>query len=680
MTLRLPGLLPLALLACAPAGEGGDPVVDADGDGILDVHEGEADPDGDGLPAWRDVDSDGDGLPDAVERGDDDLDTPPFDSDGDRTPDFLDLDSDDNGIPDVEERPLGATRPDTDGDGILDPHDLDDDGDGVPDTLEAARRGLDSDGDGDPDHLDPDSDNDGIPDAVEGHPLRGETLPDDDGDGIPDLRDRDSDGDRVDDRDEAGADPARPRDTDEDGRPDYRDRDSDNDGLDDGEDARVADRLAPDADGDGVRDGAEVQIGTDPSDPDSLPPAPVYEVRARADQELARTLTVEVGRRRVDVMALMFHSTIAATGRFYREVVDRVRPLLLEAEPDLAMGAAMAGNSSQMGADVLRSAGSAQGPVFELLTVPTMAAEPPFPWSDWDWTGSAGPVGLSLVLGGHGFDRSCDGVFDPQDDARPWLPSPSDPFAGTAGGLVDQLPHDAVQGRLPGVGFRPFSMPIIITSSVGDALYPPPPLGPCDEAASLPRGLDEEKVASDFRARGARLILLQGGHKPLQNASEPVRSRVAEFLERFDSYEDLDGDGIRDEPLFLGVNFDLDGDGVITKRERAAILDDPDAAAAEVAEQLLRIVRHVIAARDFSRVAFTVAGDDVGLVSGVEPTSAPVPAVEAAEIGVTLTLRGVVPPDATDQVFRLELVAAGDGTVALGGQPFYVVVPGRGLD
>lgn len=44
-----------------------DPELDQDGDGILDIDEGQEDLDGDGVPNYLDLDSDGDGVPDAVE-------------------------------------------------------------------------------------------------------------------------------------------------------------------------------------------------------------------------------------------------------------------------------------------------------------------------------------------------------------------------------------------------------------------------------------------------------------------------------------------------------------------------------------------------------------------------------------------------------------------------------------
>ena len=66
---------------------------DSDGDTISDSDEGgaeELDTDGDGNPDYLDTDSDNDGILDAVEAGDDKIETPPIDSDGDNSPDFHD--------------------------------------------------------------------------------------------------------------------------------------------------------------------------------------------------------------------------------------------------------------------------------------------------------------------------------------------------------------------------------------------------------------------------------------------------------------------------------------------------------------------------------------------------------------------------------------------------------------
>lgn len=178
---------------------------DSDGDGLLDLHEGQnRDTDGDGVIDPLDSDSDGDGLSDAYEGADSREIVLVYDTEYDRyifmidrLPNHRDLDSDNDGVSDSDERINGTF-----------PYDPDYDGDGISDYLESyrvkpSRPGWpDVDDDGDPDFDDDDSDNDGIPDSVE-------TGNDSDGDGIPNFRDLDSDNDGVFDSDEwlAGTNP-----------------------------------------------------------------------------------------------------------------------------------------------------------------------------------------------------------------------------------------------------------------------------------------------------------------------------------------------------------------------------------------------------------------------------------------------------------------------------------------
>ena len=90
--------------------------LDADNDGILDIHEDTTDIDGDGFPNYIDLDSDGDGCPDAVEAGFTDIDgdyylgeSPVFvddlgrvkDQGGYSSPPAIDIDG--NGIEDYKE-------------------------------------------------------------------------------------------------------------------------------------------------------------------------------------------------------------------------------------------------------------------------------------------------------------------------------------------------------------------------------------------------------------------------------------------------------------------------------------------------------------------------------------------------------------------------------------------------
>ncbi len=67
--------------------------------------------DGDLVPDYLDYDSDNDGIPDAIEAGDQNPQTPPADTDGDGLPDYIDWDSDNDGVADNDE--------DRNGDGVL---------------------------------------------------------------------------------------------------------------------------------------------------------------------------------------------------------------------------------------------------------------------------------------------------------------------------------------------------------------------------------------------------------------------------------------------------------------------------------------------------------------------------------------------------------------------------------
>ncbi len=136
-----------------------------------------------------------------------------------------------------------------------------------------------------------DSDEDGIPDHVELQIGTDPFNPDTDGDGLTDGQElyeyftdplvADTDGDGLSDGDEVlvyGTDPLNP-DTDGDGlsdgdeilryRTDPLNPDTDGDGLSDYDEIYVygTDPNNPDTDGDGFTDGQEVEMGTDPLDP-----------------------------------------------------------------------------------------------------------------------------------------------------------------------------------------------------------------------------------------------------------------------------------------------------------------------------------------------------------------------------------------------------------------------------
>ncbi len=268
---------------------------DTDDDGLIDGLEPTpgADSDGDGLIDARDPDSDNDGLYDGTEAGvttpnaDTDLTKHHFiaDADPSTTTNPLDPDTDGGGLADGSE--------DTNHDGKIDPGERD------PNLASDDAGALDTDGDGLPDAVeiaigsnpnDPDSDDDGVVDGSEPN-----YQDDTDGDGLINVLDPDSDNDGLFDGTESGVTVAGPgtdvsrghfvADADPTTQTRSLDPDTDRGGVKDGlEDTNHDGKVEPgegdplvaaddasilDSDGDGLPDVVELQIGTNPNDPDS---------------------------------------------------------------------------------------------------------------------------------------------------------------------------------------------------------------------------------------------------------------------------------------------------------------------------------------------------------------------------------------------------------------------------
>jgi len=162
---------------------------------------------------------------------------------------------------------------DLDGDGIYDELDADRDGDGVPNDIEedmgsdpddANDVPPDTDGDGIPDVIDPDRDGDGYNNDEDAFPDDAGEWHDLDGDGIGDNSDADLDGDGIsnDYENELGTDPTDPGsvpvDGDTDGIPDVLDDDRDGDGHNNDVDLFPDDGTEwADLDGDGQGDNSD---------------------------------------------------------------------------------------------------------------------------------------------------------------------------------------------------------------------------------------------------------------------------------------------------------------------------------------------------------------------------------------------------------------------------------------
>lgn len=297
------------------------PLIDTDGDGLLDVIEiaehtdrldrdtdddgvidgdevhWNGDSDGDGVINALDPDSDNDGLRDGTEMS---IVTPDADTDTSRgffvadahpasSTDPTHRDTDRGGVPDGAEDfnldgavGIGELNPldpsddvnvplDDDNDGLssdlelfigTDPLDADSDDDGVIDGLE-PNFSLDTDGDGDINALDPDSDAEGLFDGTE----LGVTTPHEDTDVsvgvfVPDVDPTTKTSALLADTD-FGSVSDRIEDSNGNGRLDQGERNP----LDPSDDIRDEELL--DSDGDGLLDVEEIAIGTDPFDADS---------------------------------------------------------------------------------------------------------------------------------------------------------------------------------------------------------------------------------------------------------------------------------------------------------------------------------------------------------------------------------------------------------------------------
>lgn len=251
-------------------GDGIDDFFDADADGVVGIDAGKFDVNSDGIndnffidnnyndnADYQELDFDQDGIPAPLENGasgndiDNDGIDDVFDADDDHIPgaDSFNTDINSDGILD------GALlRADLDSDGLLNSADSDSDGDGISDVIESGSSGSDYDNDGIDDSFDANSDGDdttdigkvdqngdGIHDLFIGTNSDKESS----GDSLPDYLDPDSDNDGIADILETA------NDYDNDGIPNYKDMDSDDDGISDFIESRAS---GSDFDNDGIDD------------------------------------------------------------------------------------------------------------------------------------------------------------------------------------------------------------------------------------------------------------------------------------------------------------------------------------------------------------------------------------------------------------------------------------------
>jgi len=687
----------LALVACAPASTDDSDApasvdVDPDGDTIVTAHEGDADPDGDLRPAYDDPDSDDDGLPDRFEAGDADPVTFPIDSDGDTTPDFLDLDSDGNGLPDAREG-----RGDVDRDGTPNHADVDDDGDGVPDIDELldGTAPFDTDRDGTPDHRDTDSDDDGIDDAYEARCPFVDGLCDTDDDGTPDLHDVDSDGDGFDDATEGVPGGTSPRDTDQDGTPDFRDLDSDGDSLSDADerDRYGTDPWSRDTDGDGLADAVELELDLDPTDPASTWDGWMIELGERTERE--ESLAFDLGVQRLDVVVLYDYHAVGSHDFLLGTLPELVDGLETRVEdPAYAVyqiGGYCNGNYTGVYRHELEDdARLTCRALFEdvPLSKPEafLALAPPR-ISAIDYIGRRTPTtapyeSMLQVLEGPGRDDDCSGGYDPAWDTLPWTAREGGPFKGEAG---DRRSSSKAAGVRSGIGFRPFSRPVLLwfqgvqytdpgvvhpdpdhwahdvrrwPTSLHDLPYYPWPVY-SSFPPDCPSDADYLRAAQAVRKHDAFVLGVLGTHDGVPEARRPTYS-MTRFLSELDQRIDLDGDGSEELPFLELDNIAADTAGEVPEFTAAL-------------QAALTRIENTIA---FDRVRLVPHGDEHGLIASIDP-----PAHSGLKrgdrIAFTITFRGTVPALDHDQVFRMGLNVLTDDDDLVAFQDIIVIVPGR---
>lgn len=621
--------------------------LDADGDTILDHHEGlpEDDADGDGTPNYLDTDSDGDGVGDDVEAGDADPLTLPKDTDLDTVPNFLDDDADGNCIPDAVEG--GA---DLDGDGVPDLSDPDDDADGILDTYEIGEgcQRPDSDGDGKPDYHDLDSDGDGIGDVYEaGGNGYAQEPADTDADGVPDYLDLDSDGDGLSDAQEGGVTGPTdvPRDSDGDGFYDFADTDSDADGLRDDEEVALGlDPYRSDTDGDGYADGAEIAAGSDPLDASSVVEGIYVVVPERSDVEerFEFTLSIQMG----DIGFLLdstgsMGGTLSAMAAEFSTIVSQLTAII----PDANYGVATYDDYAY---GSLGSSSSGDRPFIlrQQITSDSSRVRTTLSGLGTHYGGDAPESSMEAIyqaLVGKGYDQNCNGSYDSSTDVAPFIANASDAFAGRQSGVWSSSSPGG--GTTGGMGFRDYALPVIVYATDAN-------LRDSQGGYETPGGclLDAGKshVVGAASGLGAYLIGIAVNNSPGYN-------QMLDLAAATGSYADTDHDGVADDALV----FKWSGSN------------------SQFRDTIVQAVQDLVSSVRIDEVSLSVEGDQWGFVVDVDPAVVNVSgAPNGQTIDFTLTFRGTVAQTVQDQLYKLTLNVVGDGTILLDTLDIYVLVPG----
>jgi hypothetical protein len=574
-----------------------------------------------------------------------------------------------------------GTEDDADGDGVATWDDCDDtdpdsttvatdaDCDTILDTDEGE---SDSDGDGEPDYLDTDSDSDGIGDIFESGDGDPDTPPvDTDGDGTPDYLDADSDGDGVPDSVESGVDGTdeEPRDTDGDGRYDFADTDSDDDSLSDWDEINIhgTDPYDADSDGDGFSDGAEISVGTSPTDEESVIDGIYVEVPDRA--EIEENFEFEINIQMGDVAFLLdttgsMSGTADAMGSEFGAIVSELSPILPDAQYGFATYDDYAYSPyGSVGEDkpfILR----------QQITDNTTAVQAELSRIDIHF-GSDLPESTMEALyqgaTGGGYDQSCSGMYDGTTDVLPFLASSGDPFGGAAGESFS--PASSGGGEIGGFGFRDYALPVLVYATDNELRDP-------DAGYGTPGGCPLDAGYSDV----VYAINAIGGYTIGIMTSSSDEGEGEDEGEGGGEDEDEDEDGAVAQMEALasatGSMADTDGDGAADD----LLVFTWTGSSLSFRETVTDAIEDLVNSIHFSRVALEIEGDEWGFIADIEPPYYDdiEPSAGIDVLDFTIHFEGAVAATTMDQLYSLTLNVIGDDTILLDTMDIIVVVPGSG--
>ncbi len=600
---------------------------DQDGDGILDVFEGQDDQDGDGIPNYLDTDSDGDCISDRIESGSLGEDTMPIDSDGDDIPDFLDTDSDNNSLPDSSECGSCTNPLDADNDGLADYTDQDDDNDNIYDVDDGF---ADFDGDGTLNYRDTDSDGDCIADMVEvGDDDPTTSAVDSDSDGSPDFLDIDSDDDGIPDTTEVdgACDPV--GDLDGDGVADYIDTDIDGDGLaNDYELSIGTDSRNRDSDSDGATDGLEVFAETDPTEVADFPHGAIITTGPRQSTEEVSTFTVDTNR--IDIYVLLdtsysyscYHPNLPS---FIESLVDAV----FAAYDDVTVGFGIYDDYNYE-SNWAASGGVPYLMVHQLSTdqtsVKSAATEHQMVYGG-DSYGSAYEA-LYQTVTGMGWDQQCDALFATSTDIQPFKADAADPFSGTCPGTYDENVEGT--GDIDGVGWRTASERVVIVTADNiirdEDRGHDMPSGCCFAAADFDRAIN---ATNDLGAHTLGVNVYE-----YQTYDGVLQQQLEEMAVGTNSYIDSDGDGEKDDPAVLYGSWNW-----------------------PPIEEVIEALWDLAEEKPPVDLWFEVDKDDNGWISDIVPTTVLYGLTEGDTVDLHFTVSTAAPTTSDDQFYYASIAA-----------------------